>query len=572
MKRRIFLSFSFIALTAIVLTSALIGVLMYRQLFDMMRQTVENEASLIVSGIDNSGESYLESLKNNPASPRITFVSIDGTVLFDNSENAAQMENHADRPEIIEAIRTGKGESVRLSETLGKQTFYYALRLKNGSVIRAANTISSVWASIFYNIPYMLVIIAAIFVLAVFLASRQTDKIIRPINALNLDDVESNEAYDEISPLLSRILKQRTQIDRQMAENREKQKEFDSVTGNLREGLVVLNLNANIISVNQSALDIFRAKNGDYTGKPVYTIYRSAALQNIVGKALKGQAGEEIISTENRFYQLLGNPVTDEGRIKGVILLVLDITEKHEAEGRRREFSANVSHELKTPLTAISGYAELLKNGLVKPADTAQFAERIYNEAARMTALLNDIMTLSRLDENQIDLPRERVDLLEIVQEVRDSLLSLPGDGRRAAENPAVIYKGGKHITINVSGESAVITGIRRILEEMIFNLCDNAVKYNKENGRIDISVSVDDGSAIVSVADSGIGIPKEDQDRVFERFYRVDKSHSKETGGTGLGLSIVKHGALIHKAKVELESAPNVGTTIRLIFPRLPS
>lgn len=557
MKRKIFLNFIFIAIITTVLTSALIGGLMYRQLFDMMRQTVENEAFLIASGVDISGESYLESLNNNPDSPRITFVSLNGTVLFDNFENAAQMENHSDRPEIIEAIRTGKGESVRLSQTLGKQTFYYALRLRNGSVIRVANTINSVWTSIFYNIPYMLLIIAAVFLLAVFLANRQTDKLIKPINNLNLDDIESNDVYDEISPLLSRILKQQIQIDRQMAEMREKQREFNSVAGNMREGFIVLNLNANVISINQSALDIFKAKSGDYTGKPIYAINRSAAIQNIVGKALKGQAGEEIISTENRFYQLLGNPVMDEGRIKGIILLVLDITEKHEAEARRREFSANVSHELKTPLTAISGYAEILKNGLVKPSDTIQFSERIYNEAARMTALLNDIMTLSRLDENQIDLPKENVDLFEIVQEVRDSISDA------AAK---------RNISINVSGESAVITGIRRILEEMIFNICDNAVKYNKENGRIDISVSTDDGSAIVSVADTGIGIPKEDQDRVFERFYRVDKSHSKETGGTGLGLSIVKHGALIHNAKVELESVPNLGTTIKLIFPRLSS
>ncbi len=530
---------------------------MHRQLFDMVRQTVENEASLIASGVDISGESYLESLNNNPDSPRITFVSRNGTVLFDNFENPELMENHSDRPEIIDAVRTGKGENVRLSQHLGKQTFYYALRLKNGSVIRVANTINSVWASIFYNIPYMLLIIAAIFLLAVFLANRQTDKLIKPINNLNLDDIESNDMYDEISPLLSRLLKQQIKIDRQMAEMREKQREFNSVAGNMREGFIVLNLNANVISINQSALDIFKAKSGDYTGKPIYAINRSAAIQNIVGKALKGQASEEIISTENRFYQLLGNPVMDEGRIKGIILLVLDITEKHEAEARRREFSANVSHELKTPLTAISGYAEILKNGLVKPPDTIQFSERIYNEAVRMTALLNDIMTLSRLDENQIDLPKENVDLLEIVQEVRDSISD-------AATK--------RNISINVSGESAVITGIRRILEEMIFNICDNAVKYNKENGRIDISVLTGDGSAIVSVADTGIGIPKEDQDRVFERFYRVDKSHSKETGGTGLGLSIVKHGALIHNAKVELESVPNLGTTIKLIFPRLSS
>lgn len=573
MRRKILTNIFFLAVVTILITTALIGAVMYQQLYHHMRLTVENEALMISAVLDDHDNQRLsvptlltdisrrideKSLDKNLS--RITYLSIDGTVLYDNHEDPAKMENHSDRPEIAAALQVGKGEASRFSETLGRRTFYYAVRLKNGSVIRVAETSVSVWYSVLSTIPFLLLIGMIVLILAIILANRQTARIIAPINNINLDDPESNEIYDEILPLLKRISKQRSEIDAQITEIQKKQKEFDFIVANLREGFVLVNPHASIVSINQSALKILGVDCNDYIGKLIYTLNRSAAMQCVVSHALTGSSAEDILELDNRYYQLLANPVREGEKIRGVVLLILDITEKHEAEIRRKEFSANVSHELKTPLTAISGYAEILKNNLAKPEDIPSFCEKIFNESARMAALLNDIMTLSKLDENQIESVMEPVDMLEITKEVIERLSAMSNE---------------KHIQISIdpSEIGGLVTGVHRILDEMVFNLLENAIKYNKENGSVIIQMNILDqeyeGKSLkFCVMDTGIGIPKEDQDRVFERFYRVDKSRSRETGGTGLGLSIVKHGALLHHAKVELSSTPGIGTTVCLIFP----
>ncbi len=573
MRRKILKNTFFLAMLTILITTALIGAVMYQQLYRQMRRTVENEASMIAAALDNlenpalsvpfllndiSGRIEEKALNKNNS--RITYVSNNGTVLYDNYENPERMENHADRLEIAAALEKGKGEAARFSETLGKRTFYCAIRLKDGSVIRVAETSVSVWYSVFSTVPYLILIGIIVLILAIILANRQTKRIIAPINNLNLDDPESNEIYDEILPLLKRISKQRSEIEAQITEIQKKQKEFDFIVANLREGFVLVNSHASIVSINQSALKILGVDRNDYIGKLIYTLNRSAAMQCVVSHALTGSSAEDVLEIENRYYQLLANPVHEDGKIIGIVLLILDITEKHEAEIRRKEFSANVSHELKTPLTAISGYAEILKNNLAKPEDIPYFCEKIFNESARMTALLNDIMTLSKLDENQIETVMEPVDLLQIANDVKERLSVLGKE---------------KHVQISIEqqGFPTTVTGVHRILDEMIFNLCENAVKYNKENGSVIIRITgthqgSEEKCVKLCVIDTGIGIPKEDLDRVFERFYRVDKSRSRDTGGTGLGLSIVKHGALLHHAKIELSSIPGTGTTVCLSFP----
>ena len=575
MRRKILKNTFFLAMLTILITTALIGAVTYQQLYRQMRKTVENEALIIAAALDELGNTALSvpsflvdisqrmdrrALDNNFL--RITYVSGDGTVIYDNQENPEKMENHADRPEIASAFKDGKGEAARFSATLGRRTFYSAVRLKNGAVIRVAETSVSVWYSVLSTVPYMVVIGIIVLILAIILANRQTARIIAPLNHLNLDDPESNEIYDEILPLLKRISKQRSEIDAQITEIQKKQKEFDFIVANLREGFVLINPNGSIVSINQSAVSILGAESSDYHGKLIYSLNRGAAMQYVVSHALTGSSVEDILEIENRYYQLLANPVREEEKIIGIVLLILDITEKHEAEIRRKEFSANVSHELKTPLTVISGYAEILKNNLAKPDDVPYFCEKIFNESARMTALLNDIMTLSKLDENQIETVMEPVDLLQIANDVKERLSELSQE---------------KHIQISIDQQeiSPFVTGVRPILDEMIFNLCENAIKYNKENGSVTIRITgfyqgSGEKSVKLCVIDTGIGIPKEDLDRVFERFYRVDKSRSRDTGGTGLGLSIVKHGALLHHAKVELSSIPGRGTTVCLSFPTI--
>lgn len=554
MKRRIFLSMCLLAILTVLLSSMLTFVVMYRQIFDIMQREIEKEASYIAASLETTEDPRLFLHSVSTKAHRITLIADDGTVLFDSIEKAENMENHKGRPEVSAALKSGIGKSVRLSRTLGKQTFYCAVLLKNGMVLRVANVMDSVYSAILSFVPYILCIIAVTFALALLIANRETKKIVEPINALNLQNPMSNDVYDELSPLLIRIAQQNKQIENQMHTLKEKHEEFNAITENMSEGLILLNEKADILSVNKSAIRIFGGHDSsNYLHRNILTLSRNLTLRAAVKKALEGDHCEEILEMGDRHYQLTTNPVWVNGRVKGAVVLILDITEKRAAEQIRREFSANVSHELKTPLTSILGYAEIIKNGMVKIEDIPGFAERIYNEANHLIALIDDIIRLSRLDEDNIDIPRKRVNLLELSKRVCARLEP------QARE---------KSVIVSVSGQNGFVWGIEEILEQMIYNLCDNAIKYNKENGRVDVNISQSAKEVVLTVSDTGIGIPKEHQSRVFERFYRVDKSRSNRTSGTGLGLSIVKHVAMHHNARIELESQPGHGTTIRIIFP----
>lgn len=554
MKRRIFLSMCLLAVLTILLSGAMTFAVVYRQIFHIMQREIEKEAFYISASLENV-EDPVPVLQNvSTKAHRITLIASDGTVLFDNAEKPENTENHRNRPEVLAALKNGIGKSVRLSRTLGKQTFYCAVLLKNGMVLRVANVVDSVYSAMLNFVPYTLLIIAVTIAFALFIASRETKKIVEPINALNLQNPLSNEVYDELSPLLMRIAQQNKQIEDQMRALREKHEEFNAITENMNEGLILLNEKADILSINKSAIHIFGGHDrNSYLNKNIITLSRDLTLRAAVKKALEGDHCEEILEMGSCHYRITANPVWANGQVKGAVVLILDITERYAAEQMRREFSANVSHELKTPLTSILGYAEIIKNRMVKEEDIPRFAERIYNEARHLISLIDDIIKLSRLDEEHIDIPRKKVSLLELAKKVCARLEPLAKE---------------KGVTVTVSGDKGVVLGIEEILEQMIYNLCDNAIKYNKKNGRVDVTILQQDNKVILTVSDTGIGIPKEHQSRVFERFYRVDKSRSSRTGGTGLGLSIVKHGAMHHNAKIELESQPGQGTTIRVIFP----
>jgi two-component system phosphate regulon sensor histidine kinase PhoR len=558
MKRRIFASMGVLAFVTILISSVLISAVMYRQFSHGLRQEVRSLAIYVATGLDIGGEDYLSAVQGVSKTSRITLIAPDGMVLFDSDAEAKAMENHLDRPEVATALRQGYGEASRLSATLGSQTFYYAVKLDDGSILRIANTVDSIYAAVLSFMPHMLVIAIVTLILATLIANWQTQRIVTPINALDLENPMSNEVYDEISPLLTRIAKQNLQIEKQMAELVKKREEFTAITENMREGIVILDGKAIVLSINKSAKRLFGVKNDTrLQQRHVLALNRSLAIQTAVEQAIKGTPCEKTLALRGRQYQVMASPVWIDNTVRGVVLLILDVTEKLAAEEQRREFSANVSHELKTPLTSISGYAEIMKDGLVKQEDIPRFAGRIYTEANHLIDLVENIIRLSGLDEGKVELANEDVDLFSISQAVCSKLA------------PLAVQKG---ITMQITGESATISGAKQILESMIYNLCENAIKYNVENGRVDISVLPSNKGIVLTVADTGIGITPEHQERVFERFYRAEKSHSKATGGAGLGLSIVKRGAMYHNAKIELESQPDRGTTIRLCFPLEPS
>ncbi|HOW07637.1 MAG TPA: ATP-binding protein [Flexilinea sp.] len=553
MRQKIFRNMVLLAVLSVLIMAVLITFVQYEQFYREMRLAVKNSAISLSDLVNSQGTELLDLIQKSPDANRITLVDTDGTVLFDNKSDPAKMENHLDRPEIQAAIKNGRGESERLSETLSEITYYYAVKLDDGNILRISRTRQSVWAAVFSTIPYFILIIGIILIMAIFLARKLTKNIIDPLNNLNLDDPLSNEHYDELSPLISRIYNQQQEIQSYVKEVREKQEEFNSVVNNMREGLIILNANANIMTINRSVGEIFDIEPENYIGKKIYTLHRSSALQSVIEKAMKGFSGEEVIEVGKRHFQLFADPVKDENQLKGIVLLILDVTEKKEAESNRREFTANVSHELKTPLTSIRGYAEIIRDGIVKPEDIPEFSDRIYKEADRMLEMVNDIMSLSHLDEGLSEEKYEETDLFKIVTEVAEKFKPM------AAK---------KNIQILTEGETSIIWGVPRLIYEIVYNLVDNAIKYNRERGTVRLSVKMDRQFATLRVSDTGIGISKEDQARVFERFYRVDQSHNRDSGGTGLGLSIVKHAAMVHRAKVELSSQINVGTTITVSFP----
>ncbi len=556
MKKKIFRNMLGITLVAVLLCTALILGVLYQFLSGRTWQALKNEAAYLKAAL-HLYEDDLDYLKQIPATgenPRLTFISPDGTVLYDSQSDAESMENHLSRPEIAQALEKGEGRSMRSSKTIEEKTFYYAMRLEDGTILRLGSTQRSIFGLLLGLTGLIALAIALTLLVASFLARRMTRSIVQPINEMNLEEPEKSKVYDELAPLLLRLSRQKDQIERQMRELSRKQQEFNAIIDNMSEGLVLLNTRSCIVLLNHSAKAAF-CVDDSCIGKNVLALSRSFSLQGAARRAAEGKPSEAFLQMDGRAYQLLANPVRSAGEtVTGVVLLVLDITERHNAEKMRREFTANVSHELKTPLTSISGYAEIMKNGLAKQEDTREFSRRIYEESARLIALIEDIMKLSQLDEGSSLPERQWVNLLSLSQQVCQRLMP------RAAE---------RGVSFFVSGQPMEVRGVSQILDEMIYNLCDNAIKYNRKGGKVEVTVGRQEERPFLRVEDTGIGIPPEHQDKVFERFYRVDKSHSKETGGTGLGLSIVKHGALYHDAKIELESQVGQGTRITIWFPQ---
>lgn len=551
MKNKIFRALVALAAMAVLVASGLITFLVSQDYFNETKKELAQEARYISMGLESGGNDFLNKIAaENGSNVRITLIDKDGIVLFDNQAEAKTLENHAMRQEIMEAVAVGAGEAERFSDTLDKTTYYYAVRLEDGKILRLARTIDSIYKSVLQMLPIMGGIVIVVAFLASIVARRVTFNLIKPLDQVNLDEPLDNETYDELAPFLTRIAKQKRQLSKNLKKLRCKQEELTIITNNMNEGLVLLNGQQNVLFINESAAKIFGFSTKEVIGRNILTVDRAQEVQDLLQKVSQAGKGEGLYEKDGHFYQLSGSSVNGSGSV----ILIYDVTEKMTAEKLRREFSANVSHELKTPLQSILGYAEIMKNGLVKDEDKQRFLERIHAEAGNMIELIQNIMELSRLDENKTLDEFEDVDLLKLAQSVTLRL-------KHKAQT--------KGVTLNVSGSSACVCGVQSILSEVLYNLVDNSIKYNKDNGKVDVKVQDSSDEVTVSVSDTGIGIGAADRERVFERFYRADKSHSKEIGGTGLGLSIVKHGVLFHKGRVELESEPGVGTTITFVLPK---
>ena len=544
MTSKIFRSTVFVAVVVLLCSLGIAMGVLYNHFTGVQVQQLKDELSLAVTGTEQYGNDFLENVEADRF--RVTWIDTDGTVLFDSRVEESTMENHADREEIREAFATGSGSAVRNSSTLTEQTYYEARRLSDATVLRISANQASAWA-LMMDLLWPIILIAVLAIcLSALLARRMAKNIVEPLNKLNLEQPLSNDTYEELSPLLRRINQQHLQIDAQMWKLQRKTDEFIQITSNMQEGLVVLDKETHIRSINTAAMRIFRAEE-TCVGSSFFQINRSNALRQALNDALDHGHGSTVQELDGRAYRFDMSSIQSEGKLLGAVILAVDVTESQNAEQMRREFSANVSHELKTPLQGIIGSAELLESGMVKPEDTSRFVGHIRKEASRLVNLIEDIIRLSQLDEG-VELPVEQVDMLQLAEDVKEILTP------SAAE---------KNVKIEVSGKSFTIKGVRRMLQEIIYNLCDNAIKYNVPGGCVTIHAE----NNRLAVSDTGIGIPAEHKDRIFERFYRVDKSHSKASGGTGLGLSIVKHAVAYHNGEIALESAPGKGTTITIQF-----
>lgn len=549
MTRKIFLNTLLVGLSVLFLCAVVFFGLQYTQTKDETRAALRQEAVYAANGIALSGEEYLRTLDN---SHRITWIAADGHVLYD-SEFGDAVGNQAHLSEVRDAFRDGEGYGIRRSESTGAATMYCAVRCGDGTVLRLSRTLGAVRYALVTVSPVLWMVVLVLFVSGV-LAFRVAKQILVPVNAIDLDAPDAGKIYPELAPLVGRIEEQNLTIREREEELGRKQKEFSALTDSMQEGFLLLDRNGTVLSANHAASSVMSGC-GEGESFLEQASPEREAVREAAESALKGTRREILLSDEDGAVQLIANPVSSGGRLSGAVILTLDVTEREQREKLRREFSANVSHELKTPLTSISGFAELLMRGMVPAEKTAEFAGDIYRESRRMIALVDDIIRLSRLDEQGGETPAmESIDLYEAAEGALESV-------RPAAEK--------EKIALRLTGDRAEIRGVRRILEEMIFNLCDNAVKYNKPGGEVEVNVAEGPENVVLTVRDTGIGIPRAHQSRVFERFYRVDKSHSREIGGTGLGLSIVKHGAMLHGASIGLESEPGEGTTVTLTFPR---
>ncbi len=549
MTKKIFQSILLVAGCVLLASLLIIMGFLYDYFGGVEENQLRDELSLAAAAVEDGGTDYLSQLTADRY--RLTWIAADGSVLYDTKTDAESLENHASRAEVSQALATGTGESTRYSSTLMEKTMYYAQRLDDGTVLRISISRATVGMIAVGMIQPLLIVLIVALILSGLLARRLSRRIVDPLNSLDLEHPLDNDAYEELSPLLKRIHHQHVEIQTQLRELREKTDEFTQITGSMREGLVLLDEHGSILSINAAAQALFGA-DAQCVGRDFLTIERSHEISAAIQAAAADGHSEVRAERAGRVYQFDISRITSDGKFLGTVILAFDITEQEFAERNRREFTANVSHELKTPLQGIIGSAELIENGMVKPEDLPRFVGHIHAEAARLVTLIDDIIRLSQLDEGDA-MPTEPVDLLAVSQEAAENLHDVAA---------------ARDVMVSVTGQPAVLPGVRRLIYEIVYNLCDNAIKYNRDGGRVDVTVAADAGGSSITVADTGIGIAPEHQARVFERFYRVDKSHSKASGGTGLGLSIVKHAVQYHRGRIELESTPGTGTTIRVVFP----
>lgn len=551
MTKRIFRTVFVVAISIFIASAVLFMTVLYDYFSGIQQNQLRMQIDLASQGVEDEGLDYLKNL--NIKDYRVTWIGTDGKVLYDSISEADEMENHFEREEVKEALSEGYGASSRYSSTLTQRYLYGAKRLPDGTVIRLSVTQNSLLILTLGMLQPIMIIFVIAVILSAFLASRLSKKIVKPLNELNLDKPLDNNGYDELSPLLRRIDTQQKEISRQSEELKQRQNELEVMTSAMSEGIILLNNRGTVLSINKAAAKLF-GTDCFCIGEDIVSINRSLELAQLLNKAKNGEHSERVVELGCGQYQMMASPVISNNIVSGIVLLILDVTEKEKAEQLRREFTANVSHELKTPLHTISGSAELLVNGMVKSEDIPIFLKRIYSEAQRMIQLVEDIIRLSHLDEGAEDMKWDMVDLYAVAEETINSLAD-------EAENNGIKFE--------LYGATVLINGIRQLLQEITYNLCDNAIKYNRKGGLVSVEIKNENEFAILTITDTGIGIPAEHQERIFERFYRVDKSHSKEIGGTGLGLSIVKHAAKLHNAEIELHSIVNKGTEITIKFPK---
>lgn len=552
MTKKIFKSIMFVcALVLAVGLAAVMGIL-YSNFDGQMRKELSKEAAYLAYGVEQQGLDYLKNIKDKSA--RITYIDQDGTVLFDNEADVSEMKNHSDRTEFQKAEKYGAGESSRYSDTLSEKTIYYALRLKDGTVLRVSGTQDSVLALVENLIFPLCGLLCLMLILSGIMASAISKRIVKPINELDLESPEENQIYEELSPLLSKIYRQNREIQNQLELAKQQQEEFALITENMQEGLIVIDKYTMILSANSSAWNLFHVDRVRQ-GESVYCLDREEEFRHAIEQVLSGEHTELVLKLNGSDIQLIANPVIRDKKTEGAVVLLVNVTEKLERESLRREFSANVSHELKTPLTSISGFAEIMQGGLVKNEDIPKFAGRIYKESQRLLQLVEDVIQISQLDEEKTSYVWEPVDVYQVC---KNAFESLKEKAKRL------------NVHLYICGERMKMEAVRTLLEEAIYNVCDNAIKYNRNDGSVSVFLTQIAQEIQIVVKDTGVGIPKEDQDRVFERFYRVDKSHSKEIGGTGLGLSIVKHAVGALKGSVMLRSEEGNGTEICMKFPKV--
>ena len=552
MTKKIFKSTMFVCTLVLAVGLAAVMGILYSNFDGQMRKELSKEAAYLTYGVEQQGVDYLKNIKDKSA--RITYIDQDGTVLFDNEADVSEMKNHSDRTEFQKAEKYGAGESSRYSDTLSEKTIYYALRLKDGTVLRVSGTQDSVLALVENLIFPLCGLLCLMLILSGIMASAISKRIVKPINELDLEHPEENQIYEELSPLLSKIHRQNREIQNQLELAKQQQEEFALITENMQEGLIVIDKYTMILSANSSAWNLFHMDRG-CQGESVYCLDREEEFRHAIEQVLSGEHTELVLKLNGSDIQLIANPVIRDKKTEGAVVLLVNVTEKLERESLRREFSANVSHELKTPLTSISGFAEIMQGGLVKNEDIPKFAGRIYKESQRLLQLVEDVIQISQLDEEKTSYVWEPVDVYQVC---KNAFESLKEKAKRL------------NVHLYICGERMKMEAVRTLLEEAVYNICDNAIKYNRNDGSVSVFLTQTAQEIQIVVKDTGVGIPKEDQDRVFERFYRVDKSHSKEIGGTGLGLSIVKHAVGALKGSVILRSEEGNGTEITLRFPKV--